>query len=68
MLAAFLTLAVTRMLSEMTPGTTTKNWRFPMKELLLTLQAIRFPRRFWQYALETVWVLGTGAMVGPLAC
>ncbi|ALJ18416.1 hypothetical protein [Microbacterium sp. No. 7] len=67
-LAAFLALAVTRMLTELTPGSTTANWRFPMKQFPLKMQAIRFPRRFWQYALETVWVLGTGAMVGPLAC
>lgn len=68
MLAAFLALAVTRMFTEMTTGTTTTNRRFSMKELLQRMQAIRFPRRPWQYMLETVWVLGTGTMVGPLAC
>lgn len=39
-----------------------------MKDVLQKLQAILFPRRFWQYALETLGVIGTGALVGPLAC
>ncbi len=68
MLAAFVPLAVIRMLSEMTTHTTMTKRRFKMKELLLKMQAIRFPRRLWQYMLETLWVVGTGALVGPLAC
>ncbi len=39
-----------------------------MKDLLLKMQPVRFPRWLWQCTLETVWVLGTGTMVGRWAC
>ena len=68
MLAAFVPLAIIGMLSEMTTDYTMTTRRFNMKELLQKMQAIRFPRRLWQYMLETLWVIGTGVLVGQLAC
>jgi hypothetical protein len=69
MLAALISLALVRMLSEVRiSGIKERGIRVNFERFLKKVkQTIRISRKFWQYLLETIWAIGAGALVSPLA-